>query len=248
MADCCPDSRARRPRQRCSERLELSSCLRVPRTSLLPALTDTSHYHACLPSFSTVMGSRGSADTVRRRSWLCRQVPIPRKGNWDIVGNDVSSLLHPGCSQRIPRRYPLQARTSQKSLSWLRSQLLGFPMPSFEATHILGPSFQAFPTFVPHGARIQCQYLQVDQRQGRSHLVNSTPPHLGVAQSRRRTKHEASWPRPTISTARIFGRQLKASVPRWDRYPLIPQRSQADDFDPTLWMLPSSGPKKDFPV
>lgn len=51
-------------------------------------LTDTSRTTPIFVRFSTVLGSRGSADTVRDVRGFAVKF-YTEEGNWDIVGNDI---------------------------------------------------------------------------------------------------------------------------------------------------------------
>lgn len=51
-------------------------------------LTDTSRTTPVFVRFSTVLGSRGSADTVRDVRGFAVKF-YTEEGNWDIVGNDI---------------------------------------------------------------------------------------------------------------------------------------------------------------
>ena len=51
-------------------------------------LTDTSRTTSVFLRFSTVAGSRGSADTVRDVRGFAVKM-YTEEGNWDIVGNDI---------------------------------------------------------------------------------------------------------------------------------------------------------------
>ncbi|KAK5312144.1 catalase 1 [Exophiala xenobiotica] len=53
-----------------------------------PVLTDTSRSTPTFVRFSTVQGSRGSADTVRDVRGFATKF-YTKEGNWDIVGNDI---------------------------------------------------------------------------------------------------------------------------------------------------------------
>jgi catalase len=53
-----------------------------------PVLTDTSRTTPVFIRFSTVQGSRGSADTVRDVRGFAIKF-YTDEGNWDIVGNDI---------------------------------------------------------------------------------------------------------------------------------------------------------------
>ncbi|KAK3368791.1 catalase 1 [Podospora didyma] len=53
-----------------------------------PVLTDTSRETPVFVRFSTVLGSRGSADTVRDVRGFAVKF-YTKEGNWDIVGNDI---------------------------------------------------------------------------------------------------------------------------------------------------------------
>lgn len=53
-----------------------------------PVLTDTSRETPVFVRFSTVIGSRGSADTVRDVRGFAIKFYTP-EGNWDLVGNDI---------------------------------------------------------------------------------------------------------------------------------------------------------------
>lgn len=114
-------------------------------------LTDTSRATPTFVRFSTVLGSRGSADTVRDVRGFSIKHYTP-EGNWDVVGNNIpgtcrevycctthsvliswSSVLHPGRDQ-IPRRDSCrQARAAQRGASSTVSpqQLLGFSVPAY---------------------------------------------------------------------------------------------------------------------
>ena len=54
--------------------------------------------------FSTVLGSRGSADTVRDTRGFAVKF-YTDEGNFDLVGNNMPGLLHPGRHQ-VPRHHP----------------------------------------------------------------------------------------------------------------------------------------------
>ncbi len=69
-------------------------------------LTDTSRTTPVFLQFSTVLGSRGSADIVRDVRGFAIKF-YTEEGNWDIVGNDIlvffiqdaikfPDLIHPG--------------------------------------------------------------------------------------------------------------------------------------------------------
>lgn len=51
-------------------------------------LTDTSRETPVFVRFSTVQGSRGSADTVRDVRGFAVKL-YTEEGNWDLVGNDI---------------------------------------------------------------------------------------------------------------------------------------------------------------
>jgi catalase len=53
-----------------------------------PVLTDTSRETPVFLRFSTVQGSRGSADTVRDVRGFAVKF-YTEEGNWDIVGNNI---------------------------------------------------------------------------------------------------------------------------------------------------------------
>ena len=53
-----------------------------------PVLTDPSRVTSTFVRFSTVLGSRGSADTVRDVRGFATRFYTP-EGNWDIVGNNI---------------------------------------------------------------------------------------------------------------------------------------------------------------
>ena len=56
--------------------------------TLAPVLTDTSRETSVFVRFSTVLGSRGSADTVRDVRGFAVKF-YTEEGNWDIVGNNI---------------------------------------------------------------------------------------------------------------------------------------------------------------
>ncbi|KAK4235322.1 catalase [Achaetomium macrosporum] len=60
----------------------------IPELTFAPVLTDTSRETPVAVRFSTVLGSRGSADTVRDVRGFAVKF-YTNEGNWDIVGNDI---------------------------------------------------------------------------------------------------------------------------------------------------------------
>lgn len=63
--------------------------------TLAPVLNDTSRETPVFVRFSTVQGSRGSADTVRDVRGFAVKF-YTQEGNWDIVGNNI-----PVCKQKL---------------------------------------------------------------------------------------------------------------------------------------------------
>jgi catalase len=77
-------------------------------------LTDTSRTTPVFLRFSTVLGSRGSADTVRDVRGFAVKF-YTEEGNWDIVGNDIPvffiqdafkfpDIIHAGSKRACPIR------------------------------------------------------------------------------------------------------------------------------------------------
>jgi catalase len=72
-------------------------------------LTDTSRTTPVFVRFSTVLGSRGSADTVRDVRGFAVKF-YTEEGNWDIVGNDIpvffiqDAMKFPDVSKSSPTR------------------------------------------------------------------------------------------------------------------------------------------------
>lgn len=62
----------------------------IPDLCLAPALNDTSRRTPVFVRFSTVLGNRGAADTVRDVRGFAVKF-YTDEGNWDIVGNNVSA-------------------------------------------------------------------------------------------------------------------------------------------------------------
>lgn len=60
----------------------------IPEFTNAGVLTDTSRTTPVFVRFSTVMGSRGSADTVRDVRGFAVKL-YTEEGNWDMVGNDM---------------------------------------------------------------------------------------------------------------------------------------------------------------
>lgn len=60
----------------------------IPEFSHAGVLNDTSRVTPIFIRFSTVQGSRGSADTVRDVRGFAVKF-YTEEGNWDIVGNDI---------------------------------------------------------------------------------------------------------------------------------------------------------------
>ena len=60
----------------------------IPELSSAGVLNDTSRETPVFLRFSTVLGSRGSADTVRDVRGFALKM-YTDEGNWDIVGNNI---------------------------------------------------------------------------------------------------------------------------------------------------------------
>jgi catalase len=60
----------------------------IPELSCADIFNDTSHETPLFVRFSTVLGSRGSADTVRDVRGFAMKF-YTREGNWDLVGNNI---------------------------------------------------------------------------------------------------------------------------------------------------------------
>jgi catalase len=103
-----------------------------------PVLTDTSRTTPVFVRFSTVLGSRGSADTVRDVRGFAVKF-YTQEGNWDIVGNDIPvffiqdamkfpDLIHAGKPE--PHNEVPQAQTAHNNF-W------DFVFLHSEATHMI---------------------------------------------------------------------------------------------------------------
>jgi catalase len=77
-------------------------------------LTDTSRTTPVFVRFSTVLGSRGSADTVRDVRGFAVKF-YTDEGNWDIVGNDIPVFFIQG-TYPCPYPYP-QTIVGNKTLT-----------------------------------------------------------------------------------------------------------------------------------
>src|SRR5690606_34894584 len=60
----------------------------IPEYTTAGVLTDTSRVTPTFVRFSTVLGSRGSADTVRDVRGFATKF-YTQEGNWDLVGNNI---------------------------------------------------------------------------------------------------------------------------------------------------------------
>lgn len=89
-------------------------------------LTDTSRTTPVFVRFSTVLGSRGSADTVRDVRGFAVKF-YTDEGNWDIVGNDIPvffiqdamkfpDVIHAGSEYFSPALLPDPLNYSQQRI------------------------------------------------------------------------------------------------------------------------------------
>ena len=69
--------------------------------------------------FSTVLGSRGSADTVRDTRGFAVKF-YTDEGTFDLVGNNMPGVLHPGRHQ-VPRHHPRRQAAARTGRSRRRS-------------------------------------------------------------------------------------------------------------------------------
>jgi catalase len=158
--------------------------------TIAPVLTDTTRETPVFVRFSTVLGSRGSADTVRDVRGFATKF-YTQEGNWDLVGNDIPvffiqdaikfpDVIHAGKPE--PHNEVPQAQTAHNNF-W------DFQFNHTEATHMFMWAVRirslfcgshrvltrlderpGHPEIVSHDARLRRQHVHPDQRQGRTAL------------------------------------------------------------------------------
>jgi catalase len=120
--------------------------------------------------FSTVLGSRGSADTVRDVRGFAVKF-YTKEGNFDLVGNNIPEhpcLLHPG-RHPVPGRDPRgQARAPPRDPRGLDGprHLLGLHLadPREHAHDHVGALGPGHPPQLPHDAGLRRAHLPPGQR------------------------------------------------------------------------------------
>ncbi|KAK6007205.1 hypothetical protein QM012_006213 [Aureobasidium pullulans] len=215
-------------------------------------LTDTSRTTPVFLRFSTVLGSRGSADTVRDVRGFAVKF-YTEEGNWDIVGNDIPvffiqdalkfpDVIHSGKPE--PHNEIPQAQTAHNNF-W------DFQYLHSEATHMF--MWAMSDRGIPRSYRMMQGFgvntYKLLNSKGESHLVKfHFTPHLGVHsfvwdEALKLAGQDPDFHRKDLWTA-IEGGQY----PKWDfGIQTIPE-SQADDFDFDPLDATKIWPEEDFPV
>ncbi|KAG9560716.1 CAT2 catalase, partial [Aureobasidium melanogenum] len=215
-------------------------------------LTDTSRTTPVFIRFSTVLGSRGSADTVRDVRGFAVKF-YTEEGNWDIVGNDIPvffiqdalkfpDVIHSGKPE--PHNEIPQAQTAHNNF-W------DFQYLHSEATHMF--MWAMSDRGIPRSYRMMQGFgvntYKLINAKGESHLVKfHFTPHLGVHsfvwdEALKLAGQDPDFHRKDLWTA-IEGGQY----PKWDfGIQTIPE-SQADDFDFDPLDATKIWPEEDFPV
>lgn len=215
-------------------------------------LTDTSRTTPVFIRFSTVLGSRGSADTVRDVRGFAVKF-YTEEGNWDIVGNDIPvffiqdalkfpDVIHSGKPE--PHNEIPQAQTAHNNF-W------DFQYLHSEATHMF--MWAMSDRGIPRSYRMMQGFgvntYKLLNSKGESHLVKfHFTPHLGVHsfvwdEALKLAGQDPDFHRKDLWTA-IEGGQY----PKWDfGIQTIPE-SQADDFDFDPLDATKIWPEEDFPV
>ena len=112
-------------------------------------LNDTSRETPVFLRFSTVAGSRGSADTVRDVRGFAVKF-YTEEGNWDIVGNNIpvffiqESIKFPDISEHLHNCLLMYLANSGQSMLSNRSLTMKSPKPSQHTTTV-GTSFTCIP-------------------------------------------------------------------------------------------------------
>ncbi|KAH0293624.1 catalase [Aureobasidium namibiae CBS 147.97] len=211
-------------------------------------LTDTSRTTPVFIRFSTVLGSSGSADTVRDVRGFAVKF-YTEEGNWDIVGNDIPvffiqdalkfpDVIHSGKPE------PHSAQTAHNNF-W------DFQYLHSEATHMF--MWAMSDRGIPRSYRMMQGFgvntYKLLNSKGESHLVKfHFTPHLGVHsfvwdEALKLAGQDPDFHRKDLWTA-IEGGQY----PKWDfGIQTIPE-SQADDFDFDPLDATKIWPEEDFPV
>lgn len=198
-------------------------------------LTDTSRTTPVFLRFSTVLGSRGSADIVRDVRGFAIKF-YTEEGNWDIVGNDIPvffiqdaikfpDLIHPGKPE--PDTEVPQAQSAHNNL-W------DFQFLHSEATHMF--MWTMSDRGIPRSYRMMQGFgvntYTLDNAKGERHFVkfHSTPT-LGV--------HSFVWDEglklagqdPDFHRKDLYEAISMGIFPTWKFGIKTLKESQADDFD-----------------
>ena len=145
-------------------------------------LNDTSRTTPVFVRFSKVLGSRGSADTVRDiRGFVVKFYTHER--NWDIAGSDIpvffiqDAIKFPDVSHAGSKYirqwkawkltcYRARARQQSPAGPDRTQQLLGFPIPPHRSNphDDVGHERPWHPTLLPYDSRFRREYLHTHQR------------------------------------------------------------------------------------
>lgn len=215
-------------------------------------LTDTSRRTPLFLRFSTVLGSRGSADTVRDVRGFAVKF-YTDEGNWDIVGNDIPvffiqdaikfvDVIHAGKPE--PHNEVPQAQTAHNNF-W------DFQFLHTEATHMF--MWTQSDRGIPRSYRMMQGFgvntYTLTNAKGERHFVKfHFRPHLGV--------HSFVWDEalklagqdPDFHRKDLYEAIDNKAYPKWDfGVQLIPESKQ-DDFEFDILDATKVWPEEEVPV
>jgi catalase len=198
-------------------------------------LTDTSRTTPVFVRFSTVLGSRGSADTVRDVRGFAIKM-YTEEGNWDIVGNDIpvffiqdgfkfTDLIHAGKPE--PDNEVPQAQTAHNNF-W------DFVFLHSEATHMFGWTMS--DRGIPRSYRMMQgfgvnTFCLINEKGVRSFVKFHWTPELGV--------HSLVWDEalklagqdPDFHRKDLHEAIENGAYPKWKFGIQVLEESRQDDFD-----------------
>ncbi|KAL1304525.1 hypothetical protein AAFC00_003510 [Neodothiora populina] len=215
-------------------------------------LTDTSRTTPVFLRFSTVLGSRGSADTVRDVRGFAVKF-YTEEGNWDIVGNNMPvffiqdaikfpDVIHAGKPE--PHNEVPQAQTAH-------SNFWDFQFLHTEATHMFAwtQSDRAIPRSyrMMQGFGVNTYTLINDK--GERHFVKfHFTPHLGV--------HSLVWDEalkiagqdPDFHRKDLWDAIESGSYPKWDFGIQVIPESKENDFEFDILDATKLWPEEEVPI
>jgi catalase len=215
-------------------------------------LTDTSRTTPVFLRFSTVQGSRGSADTVRDVRGFAVKF-YTDEGNWDIVGNDIpvffiqESIKFPDIVHAVKPEPHTEVPTAQSA----HNNFWDFVYLHKEATHMY--HWNMSDRGIPRSYRMMQgfgvnTYSLVNDKGERSFVKFHFTPELGV--------HSFVWDEalklagqdPDFHRKDLYEAIDNGAPPKWKFGIQVLKESQQDDFDFDILDATKVWPEEQVPV